>query len=102
MVNQHLKDQDLKLPYAKFAYNRAPSATTRLSPFEVVYGVNPITFIEQTFLVIDLQLYKDTQDKMKTMKKFHEGIKVQIEKTNKAYKKKTNKHRKPFTFQPVT
>ena len=41
LVSKSLKDWDLKLPYVEFAYNRSPSYTTKHSPFECVYVVNP-------------------------------------------------------------
>ena len=31
------------LPHAKFAYNRVVNFTTSYSPFEVVYGFNPLS-----------------------------------------------------------
>jgi len=34
---------DLLLPHTEFAYNKAPSKATGLSPFKVVYGVNPLS-----------------------------------------------------------
>jgi len=43
LVSKSLKDWDLKLPHAKFAYNRSPAYATKHSPFECVYGVNPLT-----------------------------------------------------------
>jgi len=33
LVSKSLKDWDLKLPHAKFTYNRSPSHATKLSPF---------------------------------------------------------------------
>jgi len=41
-----LKDWDLELPCAKFAYNRAPSYATKHSSFECVYEVNPLIPID--------------------------------------------------------
>jgi len=43
LVSKSLKDWYLKLPHAKFAYNRSPSYATKLSPFECVCGINPLT-----------------------------------------------------------
>lgn len=59
MVNQHLKDWDLKLVKAKFAYNQALSTIIGHSAFEVVYRINPLKFVELTFLPIDLPVHKD-------------------------------------------
>ena len=33
---------DLLLPHAEFAFNKAPSRTTGVSPFKIVYGLNPL------------------------------------------------------------
>ena len=37
------KSWDEYLPHIEFAYNRVVHSTTKLSPFEVVYGFNPLT-----------------------------------------------------------
>src|SRR5688572_15117980 len=42
LISQNLKDWDMKLCHAEFAYNRSPSCSTKHSPFECVYGVNPL------------------------------------------------------------
>ena len=41
LVKKNLKARDLLLRHAEFAYNHAPSRTTKESPFKVVYGLNP-------------------------------------------------------------
>lgn len=66
---------DLKLAQTKFAFNWASSATIGHSPVKVGYGINLFIPIELTFLPIDLQVYRDTQEKMKAMKNSHESIK---------------------------
>lgn len=90
LVSKHLRDWDIKLPHAEFAYNRAPHATTGHTPFEAVYGINPITPLELSSLPLDLQLNIDAKDKAKEMKKLHESIRFQIEKSNEAYRRKAN------------
>jgi len=42
----------------------------------------------------------ETKARAKEMKKHHDQIRSQIEKTNEVYKAKANKHRKQFEFQP--
>jgi len=46
MVSKSLRDLDVKLAHAEFAYNRAPSYATSHSPCEVCYGLNPLTPID--------------------------------------------------------
>ena len=42
LIKPHLKAWDLLLPHVKFTYNKAPSKTTSVSPFKVVYGFDPL------------------------------------------------------------
>jgi len=43
LVKNNVKGWDELLPHAEFAFNQSSSKTTRLSPFQVVYGSNPWT-----------------------------------------------------------
>jgi len=45
-VSKSLRDWDVKFAHIKFAYNRAPSYATSHFPFEVFYGLNPLTPID--------------------------------------------------------
>jgi len=48
----------------------------------------------------ELRVSFEAETKAKEMKKLHEQIRIQIEKTNEAYKAKANKHRKPLEVKP--
>ena len=43
VLKKNLKNWEVSLPHIEFAYNRALHSTTNCSPFEVVYGFNPLT-----------------------------------------------------------
>ena len=43
MIVQNIKEWEELLPHIEFAYNRVVHSTTSHSPFEVVYGFNPLT-----------------------------------------------------------
>ncbi|XP_043809052.1 uncharacterized protein LOC122722418 [Manihot esculenta] len=46
IVGRNLKTWEECLPYVEFAYNRAVHSSTGYSPFEVVYGFNPLTVLD--------------------------------------------------------
>jgi len=48
LVKKNIKAWDELLPHAEFAFNRAPSKATHLSPSQVVYGYNPKTPFDLT------------------------------------------------------
>ena len=41
ILKRNLKMWEECLPHVEFAYNRAELSTTKVSPFQVVYGFNP-------------------------------------------------------------
>jgi len=100
LVSKSLKDWDLKLPHAEFAYNRSPSYATKHSPFECVYGVNPLTPLDLIPIPSESRVSFEAETRAKEMRKLHNQIRNQIEKTNEAYKARANKHSKHLEFQP--
>jgi hypothetical protein len=92
LVHKNIREWDLKLCHAEFAYNRAPSHATKHSPFECVYGTNPLLPIS----LIDLPLCDSRQmeagDLIKQMETIHKQVHENIEETNRKYKLKVDKH----------
>ncbi|XP_019435366.1 PREDICTED: uncharacterized protein LOC109341851, partial [Lupinus angustifolius] len=43
IIKKNIKSWEECLPHVEFAYNRATHSTTRMSPFEIVYGFQPLT-----------------------------------------------------------
>ncbi|XP_071738939.1 uncharacterized protein [Rutidosis leptorrhynchoides] len=95
-----LKEWDLKLAHAEFSFHRAPNYSTRKSPFEICYGVNPLISIDLVPFTIEPKASVEAEAKAKEMKKLYEEVKEKIEKTSQQYKAKANQHRKQPTFIP--
>ncbi|XP_021766991.1 uncharacterized protein LOC110731437 [Chenopodium quinoa] len=91
LVSKSTKDWDVKLAHAEFAYNRTPSATTKYSPFEVVYGSNPYVPIDLIALPRDKFVHGGAKEQAEFMVKIHKEVRKNIEKANEIYKKQANK-----------
>ncbi|GJV06613.1 gag-pol polyprotein [Tanacetum coccineum] len=53
LVKKTMKDWDLKLSHVEFDFNRAPNYSTGKTPFEICYGVNPLTPVDLIPLSIE-------------------------------------------------
>jgi len=74
------KSWDEYLPHIEFAYNRVVQSTTKLSPFEVVYGFNLLTPLELLPLPSSFDfVHKEGVSKSQFIKDFHEKVKSQIQ-----------------------
>jgi len=94
------KAWDLILSHAKFAYNMAPSKITSLSPFKIVYGVEPLSPLDLIPRPLDEKLCMEASKRVDEIKRFHEQAKLKIEKSNASYQAQANKHKKRVVFQP--
>jgi len=80
----------------EFAYNKG---TTRNSPFEVVYGFNPLTPLDLIPLPLDTSfIHKEGVSRLEFVKKLHERVRNQIENQIKVYAAKGNKGRKELVL----
>ena len=73
IIQKNLKNWEECLPHVEFAYNRSVHATTNHSPFEVVYGFNPLTPMD----LLPLPLEKanlDGKQKADFVKVLHERV----------------------------
>ena len=93
LVGKNLRDWDLKLCQAELAYNRSPSYATKHSPFECVYGENPLIPIYLICANNDDRKAKDAVEQAKKMLKLHKTIQDNINKTNEKYKVKAARKR---------
>nr|CAD1824757.1 unnamed protein product [Ananas comosus var. bracteatus] len=99
LVGKNIRQWDLVLPQAEFAYNRSSSQTAGASPFQVVYGRNPISPLDLPPLSTTHAFSSDADEQAKHIKQLHEQVRARIIKHNEKYQKATNKHRKPAAFK---
>ena len=79
--------------------NRGVHRTTKKSPFEVVYGFNPLTPLDLIPLPLDTSfIHKEGESTSEFVKKLHERVKNQIENQTKMYSTKGNRGRKELVL----
>ena len=64
------------MSFIEFAYNRTMHTTTSYSPFEIVYGFNPLTPLDLMPLPVDGRSSLDGQKKAELVKSLHERVRV--------------------------
>ena len=67
------------MPHVEFAYNRAEHSTTKVSPFQVVYGFNPRAPIDLFPLPTTERIHIDARERADFIRKLHETTKANIE-----------------------
>ena len=77
--------------FIKFAYNRSVYSTTNYSPFEILYGFNPLTLLDLISLPVDERVSLDGTQKAQVVKDLHAKIWQRIEKKNEQYARKANR-----------
>nr|GEW47781.1 uncharacterized protein [Tanacetum cinerariifolium] len=95
-----LMNQEDILPQAEFAYNRAPNKTMGLSPFEVVYGLNPSTPLDLAVLDTTSKFSKEASNLAAEIKIIHQKVHDRITKNNELIKYRRDKGRKHILFKP--
>jgi hypothetical protein len=80
IIQNNLKSWEECLPFVEFAYNRTVHSTTGFSPFEIIYGFNPLTPMDLIPLPFEGKVSLDGEKKAKMVRQLHEGVRLQIEK----------------------
>ena len=80
VLKKNLKMSEEYLPHVEFAYNRATHSTTKVSPFQVVYGFNPCAPIDILPLPTSERIHSDAKGRADFILKIYETTKHNIEK----------------------
>ena len=99
LIGDNLRQWDLVLPQAEFAYNKSDNRTTGKTPFEVVYGHNPITPLDFTPIPVLKQFSLEAEEHAKHIKELHSQVHNQINKHNMKYKQHVDIRRKRVIFK---
>lgn len=100
VISKNLKSWESCLPFVEFAYNRTVHSATNFSPFEIVYGFNPLSPLDLVPIPIEERTSLDGKRKAELVKQLHEKVRLNIEKRTDQYMKQANKGRKRVIFEP--
>ncbi|WZZ64683.1 hypothetical protein YC2023_076053 [Brassica napus] len=99
LVKKNLRLWEECLPHVEFAYNHAMHSASKFSPFEVIYGFNPLCPLDLLPLPLSERVSTDGERKAATIKKLHEQVRANIEAKTEIYKSYANQKRKEVIFK---
>ena len=74
----------------EFAYNKSLHLATKYTPFEIFYGINPMTPLDLTPLPLSECVNLDEKQKADFVKQIHEKTKANIERRIEQYARSAN------------
>ena len=98
LIKKNIKEWEACLPIAEYAYNRARYSTTGKSPFEVVYGFNPLSPLDILPLPLQERTNMDASARASYIKKMHEDTRHTIERQVQRLATKLNVNKQPMVF----
>ena len=87
IIKKNIKTWEDCLPHVEFAYNRTIHYATNFSPFEIIYGFNPLTPLDLSPLPMSEHVNLDGKEKAEFVKYIHEKARLNIERRTNQYAK---------------
>ena len=100
IISKNIKTWEDCLPHVEFAYNRTVHSATKFSPFEIVYGLNPLTPLDLSPLPMTERVNMDGKKKADLVRQIHEKARLNIERRTEQYARQANKGRYKLVFEP--
>jgi hypothetical protein len=100
VLKTNLKLWEECLPHIEFSYNRSIHSTTKVSPFQLVYGFNPRAPIDLLPLSPSETTCFDASQRSEFIFQMHETTKLNIEKMNEKYRIAASKGCKEVKLEP--
>lgn len=99
LVGDKPKQWDTVLTHAEFAFNRTPNCTTRMSPFEIVYGRIPNGVLELAPIPTVGRKSSKGDSMVDEIGSIHKLVKQRIQESNAKYKAMADRHRRLLVFE---
>ena len=99
VIRKNIKSWEDVLPHVEFAYNRVVHSSTHISPFECVYGLNPLTPLDLKPFPMGERADFDAGNQVEFMKKLHETTRAKLLEKGLAKAEKVNLHMKEVLFK---
>ncbi|RDX75899.1 hypothetical protein CR513_44187, partial [Mucuna pruriens] len=86
------------LPYKEFAYNKIVNETISHTPFELVYGYNPLSPLDLVPFLVLSKANLEGLSKVQSMVRLHKKVRTFRERQGKRYAERVNKDKEGRVF----
>jgi hypothetical protein len=99
LIKENPREWEAILPLAEFAFNASINKTTPSSPFEVVYGLQPVGVADLLPLPLSTKSNLKALDMVQHMQQVHQAIQQKIQEANAKYKARVDQSKRQLLFE---
>ena len=100
MLKANPRSWEDMLSFVEFAYNRSRNSATKLTPFEVVYGRNPLTSLDLLSHPMRDGEHPLAVRRAEHIQELHKSTRDQLQRRVEMLARSKSKGRKEMVFQP--